>query len=95
MKNISHSNLGTSNCEGIDTSSFSQLTMQSNYYNTTTSPDALMEHKAVTTNLEDNVMDYDHNYISDKNVSRDASVEFAFIEPPNNHGRNGNGTIIT
>ena len=53
--------------------------MQSNFYNTTTSPNALMEHKVVTTNLEDNVMDYDRGYNADKNMSRDVSVEFEII----------------
>ena len=79
LRNIPHSNLGTSNCKGIDTCSISQLTMQSNFYNTTTSPNALMEHKVVTTNLENNVMDYDRGYNADKNMSRDVSVEFEII----------------
>ena len=52
-----------------------------------------MEHRAVTTNLDDNYMDYDPNYNSDENMSRDVSVEFDFIEPPNNHGRNENGML--
>ena len=70
--------------------------MQSNYfYNSTTSPDVLMEHRAVTTNLEDNIMDYDPNYNSEENMSRDVSVEFASIEPPNNHGRNDNSMITS